>query len=285
MNILFFKINPKFKGNLTKPPKTYDRLFWLILGLGLFNFILEGVVRRLGFSVIENDAIIHFFHIFVFFTIPSILILGCRKDCFFLHLMGAFIIAFLFYLLSTQKISPYYSALYLLFWFYLFLTLNEDSSSKLENLAISKNNLKQSLILGLVTGLFLAGHLFFTSSLSKTGLTPKYFSLNIILVNFFRELGFNILGMELFFRGFIFNQMFTQYNLPFWQAATISTIFYTIPFLANPLFTSNYVLLISTIFYTLLVGYVFCGLTYYTKNLASSLIANIFITTVRYLII
>ncbi len=262
MLILLEKINKNFKGNLLKPPSLWSFHFFLLFSIGIFNILIEHLLR------LTNQKIfyLNLFHLFIYFLIPLIYFLKWSFKAIFFYL--ALIIVFL-----TGFYKPF---LFLLIPFLIF-------SLKIEELGLNFKNFFLSLFGGIFAGFLILGHLIFVLALSST-YSPQPFSFTYLLSFFPLEAGFGSLGMELFFRGFLF-QNFLKIGFKFWQATLLSTILFIGPFLTNPLFTDRFEIMIATIFYLLIMGFFFSGIILKTKNLIGCYIGNLIITCFRYFLI
>jgi len=284
MSFLSIKLNPAGDVNLFKPTATPSKkLLLLILVAGILNFLAEATIRFFVRDRSFADGLVVTIHLITFVIIPFI-ITGVPKKDVLIFFSPLFIIFLATNILIKQRVlGDLFNFSYFLSWpvFYWVFTRNRN---KLKNIGLSLKKWPDILIYGIGTGLFFAGHLFFVVNLAPD---IKFLEngLSKIIPGVLMEVGFGAIAMELFFRGFLFNQIFNSLKLSYGLAAALSTFFYIIPFFTNPLFISNAATLVATIFYTLVIGYTLCYIYKKTESIFAGIIANLIIATFRMLII
>lgn len=271
-NQFILNLKTRDKWDHPTPNGIFDKYFFTILFLGFLNLVLEWFIRR--FILIQTaDVFIQISHIFIFFLFPSYLILRSWKNSLLLSLSLLLIITPIYYLILRGYISFYFSFFFILTWFP-YIIFFKNSKKELLNIVFG---LKNNILLGVLAGLLFCLHLYLVVWLSQTFL-PKDINLAGIITNLFLEANFSLLGMEFFFRYFIFLRLIERNNFSFLSAATLSTILCILPFLTNPIFNQNTPIIIGFIYYGLMQGFTSCWLAYKTKSLLPSIIFGIILT-------
>ena len=242
---------------------SFDKISLTILGWGIIGVLSEIIIRRTHLSLSAADTLANIRHIIIFLGIPLLYQTKNKIKLF------PFFVSSLLIIISVSLLHDTRAPLILL------LLLLFIPVYKLQwNL--------RSIIIGLVTGIIFGLHLYFVSSLSQFFTPQPLEQLSAYDVLF--ELTIGVIALEYFFRKFIFQQLITHKWSPI-NASTVTTIFYTLLFLANPRFTSSVALTTGILFYALLVSIIFCWLTLKEKSIVPTIVASFIIALVRLLII
>lgn len=269
-----FILNIKTRENWASPTPTtiLNRYFFIILSLGILNLISEWLIRRF-FPIQINDLFIQISHIFIFFLYPSFLFLRSWKKSLLFSFVLFIIIIPIYYFILKGFISFYFSSFFVLSWIS-YLIFFRNNKKKLANIIFGcKNN----ALLGILAGLLFCLHLSLVVWLSQTFL-PNNINLAKVVVNFFLEANFSLLGMEFFFRYFLCLRLIERNSFSFLPAAALSTILFILPFLTNSSFNQSSGVIIGLIYYGSMQGLTSCWLTYKTKSLLPSILFGIILS-------
>jgi len=284
MDIINYKLNPEFKDDFKRGVSKIKNkdLHWLF-GVCIFNILFELFIRKV-FSNGVADFIVEPFHVLIYMGTPLFFIFRNKVPGLFLAwlLISFFTVAAVYPLTELGKINPYFNLLFVFLLFGSFVVLTKNKNIK-SYLLLNVKNIFLVLFWGILASIFIAGHIYFVTSLSHV-YPIRPLPLWYFLPRSF-YLVFEIFILEIFYRGFIFRKMNFELKIPFWLSALISTFFYVGPFLTNSMFNNNYRLLIGVSFYTLLSGFVSCALIKKTKSIFPSYITNVAMNILRYLIL
>lgn len=284
MEIINYKLNPGFNGDFRNgTPKTKNRILYFIFGICIFNILFELLVRKI-FSNNIADFIIEPFHVLIYIGTPLFFILNNKVSRFLIAwLLVVFTITATIYpLVELGKINPYFNLSFIFLTLGSLFFLNKNKIIK-KYLLLNIKNRFEIFFWGTLACIFFIGHIYFVISLSRIYPIRPFPFLYFLPKSFY--LAFEILMLEIFYRGFLFRKMNFELKIPFWLSALITTLFYIGPFFTNSMFTNNYRLLIGVTFYTLLSGFISCALTKKTKSLLPSYMTNLIINILRYLIL
>ena len=282
MEILKIKINNQDQPGLGNSLLRRNSFVLFVLLVGTGNIVLEFLIRK-KFSTIRADSLTEALHLIIYFIIPFLFSKKSLKIIHYFFIVLFFFLSATIYVLIGENILP----LYLYFIYPVILValiiylFKEKKVAK--KLLVNFGSWKETILYTILAIVLSVGHLFFVLSLSHGYQIQKLNAISV-LPNI-SYMVFAAFGMEVFFRGFIFRRLNSVNKIPFWLSASITTVLYIGPFLANPFFTRNIVLLTSTIFYLVLLGFVFCALTKKTKSIVPSYILSIIMSILRYLII
>ena len=284
MSFLSIKLNPAGSDKLFQTPRfTTLKLTYGFIIIGILNFLLEVIIRQFIFNKILSDNLVESVHIIIFFIVPFIYIGMPKLKTLIAWASFCVITVFISLLIYKNFIPPLWNIIYFLTYPLLIYFIITEKS-KLHLLGFSIRFWKNIILYSSLATIILIAHLLFVVSLSPY---PDLIKLNIYskLPEILTEIGFSIIGMEIFYRGFLFNQLFRVAKYPFGLAALVSTLFYVLPFFSNRLFLSNIAIGFATIFYAAIIGFVFCYLYKKTNSIWPSFIASLFLFIARILIL
>jgi len=134
--------------------------------------------------------------------------------------------------------------------------------------------LPQQLLFGLLTGLLLSGHLFFSASFSGAPLVHgwnwRYF---LWILGY--EAGLQTWAEELFFRGFLFSFLHHQRGWGFWRAAIVSAALNLLLYLPKQEWRQNPLVAVGVLFYVFAAGMLYAGLYRRFRSIWPSFTANL----------
>ncbi|MFA7309077.1 MAG: CPBP family glutamic-type intramembrane protease [Patescibacteria group bacterium] len=278
MEILNIKIKSEYSSILDQGVKRNFTPVFAMLGIGVFNILIE-LFSRHFMSVHAANILVESFHVLIYFGIPLLLV-GTSRPYQGYAFVALYTIAtsLLYALVELQYISTYCSVLFIVLLFIYILCTKKRS-----RLLIQVKPLKEVVVYSLTAAFLIIGHVFFVVSTS-TNYQFNAVVLHEILPKIFYMV-FGIFGMEVFFRGYIFNQLNRELKIPFWISAGVSTILFMGPFLVNPFFTTNIYLGVVIGFYLLLIGFVCCALAKKTKSIIPPFVVSLVIAIIRYSVI
>jgi membrane protease YdiL (CAAX protease family) len=263
-----------------KPLLKKNKIFFFILISVFLAFLGEEFIPENPFLGEKNIRLIienTYIYGFIYLPIPIIFLTKIRKNLIFKILFLPSGIFFISYLYRTEKASGYIGFLYL-FTYLVINNLKKDYKEELNSLGLDLKNFKKNLVFGIIASLLLSGHLIFTVNLTSYSYF-KMLPLDKFFYWVFFEIGMDALGEEMFYRRFVFGELYKHY-FNFWGASFISTIFYILVYLAKPYAFSDAVLLICIIFYHLLQGVLSCYIYSKTKNLTGCIVLNVIFSMV-----
>jgi len=272
-----FILNIRVRKNWDSPKKTLvlNKELFILFFLGFINFLCELIIRK--FIPIQiNDVFIQLSHILIFFLYPAYLIFGSVKKSLLFGL-SLFLIIIPIYFLIEKNILPFYFAIFFILTWPVYYLFFRNCKSLIKNILIGKSNWKINSALGLVAGLLFCLHLFLVICLSQNFL-PDHLDLPKILINFFLEVNFSLLGMEFLFRYLLFLRLIERNNFSFLLAGAASTLLFILPFLTNPNFNQSTAVIIGLIYYGIMQGFSSCWIAYKTKSLLPSIIFSLILT-------
>lgn len=229
------------------------------------------------------DNLVESFHIIIFIFIPFVYLGVPKLKAAFSWIAFFLLTVVISILIYFGVISPFWNLIYFITYpllFYFVLTERE----KLYQLGFNFKFWKDIILYSAFASIILVAHLLFVVSLIPT---EQISFLNIFskLPEILTETGFSIIGMEIFYRGFIFSQLYKNIKFPFGIAALISTLFYVLPFFTNQIFLANIAIGFATTFYAAILGFIFCYLYKKTDSLWASFITSFILFITRIIIL
>ncbi|MBI2448303.1 CPBP family intramembrane metalloprotease [Candidatus Microgenomates bacterium] len=247
-----------------KPKETngisIDRLTIVVFLLAVTNISIEFFARR---ALPENmlSPILNATQIILFFLLPLGIILKSFPRA--VIVISLFLLA-VFVLHNSYFIIPAFWPVFGAIFYY-----HRQSSGKF---GFSPKKLLSNITLGIFVATIVVSHMLATFYLASFTFPPIVWS--NLWVKILPEIAFGVLGMEIFFRGMLFLRLRQKNNFSFLVATIISTTFYLLPFLTNPVYFASRGLLASAIYYVVFEGFVFCYLAERTKSLIPSTVAS-----------
>lgn len=257
-----------------------NRLIYLLVTVVLVDSMGEGVILRLGVEgSLKASLLAMFTYGLILIPVPLLYVTGWKKREIILSLVIAIVIMLVSYLVKAQIVGSIFSLFFLVTYLEVGI-IRKRYSKELESMGVSFKGLPQNLLYGIIVGLLLGGHMSFAATLSGNYHLVKL-PWEVFLYDLSFVLGLNIVGEEIFYRGFIFRQL-SLLGYGFWEAASVSAFTCIFRYLVNPQFFFHPLISFGTIFYLVIGGVIYCALFRWTKSLVASATANLIFSMFYY---
>lgn len=255
------------------------KFYLFIIIILLFDFLGEFYFWKLPINPALKNGLLNMWTFGVILLPMPILFLATLRQNLLFPLITITLIIFLTTYLVEEELLPFYfNGLYLLV-FIVLMWIKKKNPEILKLLSLQHFNIK-NVFIGIIAGVLVGTHLIFSASLSRQ-LTPQFFTKEEFFYVLFFVLGVNGISEEIFYRGFIFQQL-QFFGWSFWASSLLAAFCCILRYLSNPLFYSIPLTIYGSIFYLLLSGIIFAALLKYTKSIIPSISANIIFSLFYY---
>ncbi|HDN80749.1 MAG TPA: CPBP family intramembrane metalloprotease [Chloroflexi bacterium] len=169
---------------------------------------------------------------------------------------------------------PLYAGIFFFASWPFLVYLARSYPDRFRKIGFTLSGLLRGALLGLIAGASLGMHCLVSSSFAGNGLiNPK--PLPYIAWHLSYEAGLQSLAEEMFFRGVVFNFLYTFSRKGFWPSCLITCLFNVGVYLVIPQWTGNLMMTIGVSFYVFMMALVNTFLYRSTKSLLAPYLCNV----------